>query len=79
VSEPLSCVKCGGPRTVSICAYCGTRYASEIPEVSTTPQSGHGDLLRERLRLECERAMLDQQYAQYGLYAHGVVLGISGA
>lgn len=28
---PLSCVKCGAPRTPSVCAYCGTKYSSPQP------------------------------------------------
>lgn len=41
MSEPLSCVKCGAPRTKHICAYCGARYSAPEPE----PAQIVGDLI----------------------------------
>ncbi len=51
MNEPLSCVKCGAPRTPRICAYCGTRY--DGAERNDGIRISAGPMVRTSLTIQC--------------------------
>lgn len=77
MSVAMSCVKCGGPRASSLCAYCGTRYESDRPDlqnVSTT------NPLAQFASLRIAQMQNDQQYAMAQIRARcGIYDSILGS
>jgi hypothetical protein len=73
MNEPLSCAKCGAPRTVSACNYCGTRYSvsSGGPQiVDPTLMVRYRDMPGAR---EVSEA-LQREMAERGLHYSGYAL-----